>query len=104
MTTKSTEEAMAVLKAARAEMIEIGREIAVELCHKNGMTHTRDVYREMGRRGLLDERISGQFWLGAVFNRCPLFKKAGIIHKHSDRSLTNERGTHLGKVNYWKLR
>lgn len=66
--TRSTDEAMALLKATRAKLIARAREIACELIAQNGETHSREVYEVMKTRDLLDSRVKKDFWLGAVFH------------------------------------
>jgi hypothetical protein len=65
--TKTTEEAMAVLKKYRADHIARARAIADELIARDGKTSSKRVYNEMKSRELIDHTISDH-WLGAVFN------------------------------------
>ena len=67
MKTKSTEEAMAVLRAYRAGQIEDAREVAAELINKFGTTDSFQVQEVMAKRDLIDPSL-GNYWIGAVFN------------------------------------
>ena len=66
MPTKTTEEAIGILKVTRSEHIARARVIADELIAVNKSTSAPEVYAEMERRGLTDPTIP-KFWLGAVF-------------------------------------
>lgn len=66
MKTETTEEAMALLKAMRAEHIENARKVADELIARYGKTNTKVVFDVMDGRGLIDRSIR-EHWLAAVF-------------------------------------
>ena len=108
MTTHSTEEAMALLKRTRAELIDIARQIAREQIEAHGSTHSRQVLEAMEQLGLLDDtgEIS-DYWLGAVFRRTE-FKWTGEWYHYSDDRVMSRNGKrrniHERTIKVWQLR
>lgn len=98
MTTRTTEEAMAVLKQYRAFLIQRGQWEAARIAKATGTVTTRDVRAAIDAAGLLDPEC-GDYWLGAVFNRCPLFCWTGQYVSHSDAA----RNIHERTIKVWKL-
>jgi hypothetical protein len=99
MKTRSTEEAMGALEERHSATIAIAREIAIELCHKNGSTHSRAVRAEMFKRGIITGKEGPEYWLGAVFKGA-LFEWTGSFVSYADR----ERNVHERTLKVWKLR
>lgn len=98
MTTRSKGEALDLLRARRAELIANGRRIAPWLALRDGVVHSRMVYDEMERRGLLAGYHGGGWWLGAVFDGHALLEKTGdTVPVQSDR-------IHRRPIATWRLR
>ena len=69
MTTRSTDEAMALLRALRRQQIAAAQAIAMELLGRRGLggvTDSREVWGVMLRRGILEPQVKDH-WLGAIF-------------------------------------
>lgn len=97
MTTKSTEEAMAVLNNHYPDLIQIAREIAIDLARKNGEVHANEVRAVMGNRGIINPEEK-HFWFGAVF-KSQDFAWTGKYHTYTDSG----RNTHQRRVMVWRL-
>ena len=97
--TRSTEEAMVVLKKHHAELIQIAREVAREIALEKGTVHSREVRSVMVSRGLLTGEEGREHWFGAVF-RGGEFEWTGKYHSYSDSS----RNVHERSVKIWRLR
>jgi hypothetical protein len=105
-TTRSTAEAMDLLKRYRRRLIATGVVVACDLIAREGVTHSRAVLQEMERRGELDGPPIKDYWLGAIFNRRSIFCWTGDHYTYSDDS-TTERGTrniHERTIKVWTLR
>lgn len=66
---------MSLLRALRAEQIEMAQRIAERLIAAHGITNSREVWLVMRRDGLLDARVKDH-WLGCIF-RDKRFKWTG---------------------------
>lgn len=99
MTTRSTKEAMDLLKQQRARLRERAIRIAEGLCRNYGTTTTPAVYAEMMRLHLIPPGVRN-FWLGSVFNRNPRFEWTGRVVSYSD----SERNVHERTVKVWRLK
>lgn len=96
--TRTVEEALALLKRTKTDLINEAREIAVRICFERGEVHSRLVRGEMAKRS----RLSGENerWLGAVFAD-PIFESTGRTVMVDD----DERNIHRGRVvKVWRLR
>lgn len=76
MVTRSTEEAMAVLKTYRRFLVDRGRYEAFLIAQRTGGVYSRQVRERMKELGFMAPGV-GEYWLGAVFNRCKLFTSTG---------------------------
>jgi hypothetical protein len=99
LVTLSTEDAMVLLRERRRFLIAYGRYVAAELCRLHGVTHSREVRREMATKGLLDDPDLHDYWLGVVFHDGP-FEWTGEFHAYTDA----RRNIHERTVKVWRLR
>ena len=95
--TRSTAEAMSLLRATRAERIEHARAWARVLIRRHGRTTSRAVRSEMQREGSLDPAES-DYWLGAVF-RTGEFAWTGEYESYGDAA----RNIHERTIKVWRL-
>lgn len=104
MSFQSKEEAHAALEKARKELIEKAREIVVELCTSSrlGTTTTRQVRKEMERRGLLTPDFS-EVWMGTLF-RDKRFEWTGKVAAAEFEKTHFGRRTSGCAVKVWKLK
>lgn len=99
---EGTNVALKKLEAMHPKEIAWGCHIAVQIAKKNLTVHSREVRREMEKRGLLSLDTGAEFWLGAVFKRLQRDKvlhSTGQKYKYSDA----ERGIHEREVKIWAL-
>lgn len=97
--TRSTEEAMDVLRTWRNYLIRYGICVAIQLIKKYGSTNSHAVVSEMNRRGILKGYHGKNLWVGAVFNR-GLFKHTGRLISYSD----DTRNIHERTIGEWTLK
>jgi len=100
MTTASTEEAMALLRAHRAAQIAKGQEVAEYLIRRQGKTNSRQVWETMRDTGVLDETVDAH-WLGALFRDSRRFQWTGewvIPALPADTAIHAQR-----PIKVWKL-
>lgn len=98
--TRSTAEAMKLLKETRGHLIAAGRSVAMRLATSHGTVNSREVHDEMAKLGLLEDGVVDH-WLGAVF-RTPDFVWTGEMHMPQHALSGN---THAWKhVKVWRLR
>lgn len=96
--TRSTDEAMKLLRKRRLEQIMKARELAVEICERVGSVSSREVRKAMAAAGELDND-EHEFWLGAVF-RHERFQWTGRYYTYRDSA----RNIHERTVKVWELR
>jgi hypothetical protein len=101
MKTRSTEEAMDLLKRFRRYFITLGRHLAVThlVGHAERTVHSRQVRAAMEAGCAFDGYTGNDYWLGAVFN-CSVFEWTGEFFVYSDKT----RNIHERTVKLWKLR
>lgn len=99
MITRSTCEAMNLLRERRRFLVAYGRYVAAELCRLNGVVHSREVRKVMAEKGLLDDPELHDYWLGVVFHDGP-FEWTGTFHAYTD----HHRNIHERTVKVWRLR
>lgn len=98
--TRSTGEAMALLKRSRKQYIESAREVASGLITKHGTTHIFAVRDVMSARNMLrPDLYKGEFWLGAVF-RCSTFRKTGAMHVDPPSQRNKTRNIHSNRETF----
>ena len=100
MKTQSEEEAREILAETRADLIGRGKDIAEQLCRKNGFTHAQLVWAEMKRQRWLHncEHLPGN-WLANVF------KSNATVERCGHAKIGNkERNAHAAQRAVWKLR
>lgn len=97
--TRSTSEAMDLLRTQHGQLTTWGRNTARDLCAQNGTTTSREVRAEMLKRGLLKETDAREHWLGAIFSRKD-FDWTGQYKTYSDPA----RNVHERTIKVWALR
>jgi len=101
MVTRSTAEAMDLLRSKRAYLISLGRFFAGQIAQKNGKVHSREVRAAMDATGVFSSYNGvGDYWLGAVFNNSPFFEWTGDWCTYKD----DQRNIHERTVKVWRLR
>jgi len=95
--TRTTAEAKEVLERVHGDQITAAREIATELCARNGRTHSREVRAVLASRGLLRDGEK-EFWLGTIWD--DRFVKTGETFSYSDRA----RNVHERSIAWWRLK
>lgn len=96
-----TNQAIATLVATKPLLIQWGQHIAVQLALKKRTVHSREVWDELRRAGIITEEGKA-FWLGAVFRELKdagVLKKTGHTYSYSDEA----RGIHERTVALWEL-
>ena len=103
MVTKSTEEAMAVLKKYRGFLIKRGQYEAAVIAKSEGGVYSRQVRQRMKELGFLVPGI-GEYWLGAVFNKSTLFMPTGDTITPPNLEEKKDGNTHAGHPTHiWAL-
>lgn len=96
-----TREAMVRLKASKPLHIQWGMHYAVKIAMRKLTVHSREVWDEMAKDGVLPAHGSA-FWLGAVFRELKdlgILVKTGLRYKYSDET----RNIHEREVHLWQL-
>ena len=96
-----TNQAVAALVATRPLHVQWGMHVAVKLAMKKRTVHSREVWDELLRDGIITEEGKA-FWLGAVFRELKdvgVLKKTGHTYSYSDEA----RGIHERTVALWEL-
>lgn len=96
--TRTTDEAMKLLRKRRLDQIMKARAMAVDICERVGSVSSREVRKAMAAAGELMDN-EPEFWLGAVF-RHERFQWTGRYFTYSDRA----RNIHERTVKVWELR
>jgi len=99
---EGTRVAMKKLESEHAWEVSWGCHVAVLLARQNLTVHSREVRKELERRGILGPDGGKEHWLGAVFHRLKADKILSAtqqFHRYSDQ----ERGIHERKVTIWQL-
>ena len=95
-TTRSTDEAMDLHARKNGDLIAKAREIAKEICLREGTVHSRKVLAVMGARGLIDPD-KGQTWIGAVFRSGFTWTGEWVTHSNKARNI------HERTIKVWRL-
>lgn len=96
--TKSTRQAINVLKKTKSHLIAAGRAVAVEIALEQGEVHSRQMRAKMDERGMLPKGQS-EFWIGCIFRHSD-FVDTGKRYKYSD----SKRNIHERVINVWRLK
>lgn len=104
--TRSTAEAMELLRRTRARLIVEARQIARDLISQRGETHARAVLEEMAKRGMsADLAAVNAYWLGAVF-RSREFKWTGRFYEPPESEVKRDEDHNIHSwrpVRVWTL-
>lgn len=96
MKTQSTEEAMDLHTKSKQDLLLKAREIAKDICTKEGTVTSRKVLAEMESQGLIDPE-KGQTWVGAVFRRDFIWTGEWVTHSNKARNI------HERTIKVWSL-
>ncbi len=96
-----TKEAMSLLKETKGLAIQWGMHYAVKIAMRKLTVHSREVWEEMARDGVLPS-YGKAFWLGSVFRE---LKSAGVLVKtgHFFKYSDEARNIHERTVPLWEL-
>lgn len=99
---EGTRVAMKKLQSSHPTEIAWGCHVAIKIAKRRLTVHSRDVWDELGRMGIVSASSGSAFWLGAVFDelkRAGLLKPTGQTLTYSDAS----RGIHERTIKIWGL-
>ena len=96
-----TREAMELLRTTKSLAIQWGMHYAVKIALRKLTVHSREVWDEMERDGVLPTHGKA-FWLGAVFRE---LKDAGVLVKtgHCFKYSDEARNIHERTIPLWQL-
>lgn len=99
---EGTRVAMKKLESQHPIHIQWGCFLAVSIAKRRMTVHSRDVWEEMLRRGLVEPNSPSPHWMGAVFHRLKnekVLTSTGQYFKYSDTA----RDNHERKITIWAL-